>query len=172
MKLKIAPLATGMTLLAACASGSPSQPAPFTRSSDTGFVEHFIPYEGQRIYAREWPGAEPAIVLMHGFPDDLHLYDQLVQGFFERFLPAFASFRSLNASREADVATRTARVDRLKTFEPRVQIVFGADDPYLNKGVAQSFHELFRHSELTLIDGAAHYVQVDAPSRVAQALMN
>ena len=27
---------------------------------------------------REYPGEEPAIVLMHGFPDNLHLYDRLV----------------------------------------------------------------------------------------------
>jgi pimeloyl-ACP methyl ester carboxylesterase len=31
-----------------------------------------------RIYVREYPGEEPAIVLMHGFPDNLHLYDRLV----------------------------------------------------------------------------------------------
>src|SRR6266545_4189592 len=33
---------------------------------------------GHRIYVREYPGEEPAIVLMHGFPDNLHLYDRLV----------------------------------------------------------------------------------------------
>jgi haloalkane dehalogenase len=31
-----------------------------------------------RIYAREYPGEDPALVLMHGFPDNLHLYDRLV----------------------------------------------------------------------------------------------
>lgn len=31
-----------------------------------------------RIYAREYPGDGPAIVPMHGFPDNLHLYDRLV----------------------------------------------------------------------------------------------
>src|SRR5260370_11549326 len=30
------------------------------------------------MYAREYPGEEPAIVLMHGFPDNLHLYDRLL----------------------------------------------------------------------------------------------
>src|SRR5215472_7261995 len=31
-----------------------------------------------RIYVRDYPGAGPPILLMHGFPDNLHLYDRLV----------------------------------------------------------------------------------------------
>jgi pimeloyl-ACP methyl ester carboxylesterase len=31
-----------------------------------------------RIYAREYPGQDPPVVLLHGFPDNLHLYDRLV----------------------------------------------------------------------------------------------
>jgi haloalkane dehalogenase len=39
---------------------------------------HTIARGPHRIYAREYPGSEPALVLMHGFPDDLQLYDRLV----------------------------------------------------------------------------------------------
>src|SRR5215813_1629705 len=39
--------------------------------------ETFVQRDQHRIYVREYPGAEPAIVLMHGFPDNLHLYDRL-----------------------------------------------------------------------------------------------
>src|SRR5262249_44135579 len=42
------------------------------------YQETFVRRDGHRIYARQYPGAEPAIVLMHGFPDNLHLYDRLV----------------------------------------------------------------------------------------------
>lgn len=42
------------------------------------FTEQFVPRDGYRIHAREYPGEEPAVVLMHGFPDNLHLYDRLV----------------------------------------------------------------------------------------------
>src|SRR5262245_14232882 len=42
------------------------------------FVERSVRRDQHRIYAREYPGAEPAIILMHGFPDNLHLYDRLV----------------------------------------------------------------------------------------------
>jgi len=39
------------------------------------FVERLVQRDGYRIYAREYPGEEPPIILMHGFPDNLHLYD-------------------------------------------------------------------------------------------------
>lgn len=42
------------------------------------FTEHLVPRDRYRIYARDYPGESPAIVLMHGFPDNLHLYDRLV----------------------------------------------------------------------------------------------
>jgi haloalkane dehalogenase len=40
--------------------------------------ERTVDHQGNRIHAEDHPGAEPAIVLMHGFPDNLHLYDRLV----------------------------------------------------------------------------------------------
>jgi haloalkane dehalogenase len=42
------------------------------------YSEHTVPRGRYRIYARGYAGEEPAIVLMHGFPDNLHLYDRLV----------------------------------------------------------------------------------------------
>jgi haloalkane dehalogenase len=42
------------------------------------YREHMVPRGRYRIYAKDYPGEEPAIVLMHGFPDNMHLYDRLV----------------------------------------------------------------------------------------------
>jgi pimeloyl-ACP methyl ester carboxylesterase len=42
------------------------------------FNEHYIPREQGRVYARDYKGAGPAFVLMHGFPDNLHIYDDLI----------------------------------------------------------------------------------------------
>lgn len=42
------------------------------------YSEHWVPRGAHYIYARKYPGEAPAIVLMHGFPDNLHLYDRLV----------------------------------------------------------------------------------------------
>lgn len=42
------------------------------------FVEQYIPREQGRVYARDYKGTGPALVLMHGFPDNLHIYDDLI----------------------------------------------------------------------------------------------
>jgi hypothetical protein len=49
--------------------------------------------------------------------------------------------------------------------------VFGASDPYLNKRVARRFHELLPTSELFLLPGARHFVQMDEPEQVAQLIL-
>jgi haloalkane dehalogenase len=42
------------------------------------FIEHYVPREQGRVYVCEYAGTDPAFVLMHGFPDNLHIYDQLI----------------------------------------------------------------------------------------------
>jgi haloalkane dehalogenase len=46
--------------------------------SGRDYREHRVPRGAHHLYARDHPGEEPAIVLLHGFPDNLHLYDRLV----------------------------------------------------------------------------------------------
>jgi pimeloyl-ACP methyl ester carboxylesterase len=42
------------------------------------FSERHIPRGRGTIYARDYAGGGPAFVLMHGFPDNLHIYDRLI----------------------------------------------------------------------------------------------
>ena len=278
------------------------------------YKESWVDRDGHRIYTREYPGQEPAILLLHGFPDDLHLYDRLlphlnpprrvitfdflgwggsdkptgypytaanqtgdldavisqlgldqvtvvvhdasgppgidwalehpervaelvllntyycampglrspeaiwlfstplvravarpvsrlfgdlvfrrmyhwqVGRFFadpkvgEEFLPLLhqqfvaspsthEAFFGLNRDLRATIAAGTAAVPRLRRFGRPVRIVFGAADPYLNARVAQRFHQLLPTSELFLLDGARHYVQMDKPEEVARLLL-
>jgi haloalkane dehalogenase len=51
-------------------------------------------------------------------------------------------------------------------------VIFGARDRYLNPRVARNFAALFPNSELHLLDGAGHYVQVDQPERVADLILD
>jgi hypothetical protein len=44
------------------------------------YKEHFVQRARHGIYVREYAGEEPVIILAHGFPDNLHLYDCLVSG--------------------------------------------------------------------------------------------
>jgi haloalkane dehalogenase len=279
------------------------------------FVERSVQRDQYRIYAREYAGAEPAIVLMHGFPDNLHLYDRLVphlspprhvvtfdflgwgnsdkplgypytaknqQGdldavikqlhlgqavlvahdasgppaidwalehpdqvatlvllntyycamptlrppeaiflfstpvirsvarpvsqalrhfvfrrmywwqvgkFFrdaeirDQFVPllyqqfdatpsARPAFFSLNEDLRPTIRAGSRAIAELAKFKRPVRIIFGAGDPYLNRGVAQSFHELFPASDLFLLPGAQHFVQMDEPEEVARLILS
>src|SRR3984957_15269092 len=42
------------------------------------FAETYIPREKGRVYTRDYAGSGPAFVLMHGFPDNLHIWDDLI----------------------------------------------------------------------------------------------
>lgn len=44
----------------------------------TVYRERVAMRQGKRIAVRDYPGPEPALVLMHGFPDSMELYDPLV----------------------------------------------------------------------------------------------
>jgi pimeloyl-ACP methyl ester carboxylesterase len=42
------------------------------------FVEHRVPRGRGSLSVREFPGKDPAYVLLHGFPDNSHIYDDLI----------------------------------------------------------------------------------------------
>jgi pimeloyl-ACP methyl ester carboxylesterase len=42
------------------------------------FTEHLVQRDQGRVYARDYAGIGPAFVLLHGFPDNLHIYDELI----------------------------------------------------------------------------------------------
>jgi pimeloyl-ACP methyl ester carboxylesterase len=279
------------------------------------FVERFVQRDQYRIYSREYPGEEPAIILMHGFPDNLHLYDRVlpflsprrrvvtfdflgwgnsdkprdypyttknqegdleavirqlqlekvvlvahdasgppainwalahpdqvatlvllntyycdmptlrapeaiflfstpiirsvarpvaeafnhqlfrrmyrwqVGRFFRdaevrnQFVPllyqqfdaapsARPAFFRLNVDLRPTIRAGTKAIPELKKFQRPVRIIFGASDPYLNSGVAQSFYEIFPTSDLFLVPGARHFVQMDEPEEVSRLILS
>ena len=278
------------------------------------YQETFVQRNGQRIYVRERPGEEPPIILMHGFPDNMHLYDRLVPhlapprrvvlfdflgwgesdkplgypyttdnqvgdleaviahlglgpvtlvahdasgppaidwalahperitglvllntyycemptlrppeaiwlfstpvvrdiarpvsqlfgnwlfrrmygwqvGGFIRdaevrrvFVPllyqpfaatpsAQPAFFRLNVDLLPMVRSRNHMIPKMKAFRRPVRIIFGDADRSLNSGVARTFHELFPGSELILIPGAQHFVQLDEPEQVGRFIL-
>jgi len=42
------------------------------------FTEHWIARDRGNVYVRDFPGSGPAFVLLHGFPDNAHIYDDLI----------------------------------------------------------------------------------------------
>jgi haloalkane dehalogenase len=84
---------------------------------------------------------------------------------------ALPAFIGLNEDLLPMVRSRTAMIPKLREFRRPVRIIFGAADPYLNQGVARSFHEFLPQSELFLIPGARHFVQMDEPEQVARLIL-
>jgi pimeloyl-ACP methyl ester carboxylesterase len=77
-KLRIckALLLLAMALLALTVGEPPAHAA--TGRPARVFAERWVPRGIQRLYLRDYPGAGPPFILMHGFPDNSHLYDRLV----------------------------------------------------------------------------------------------
>src|SRR2546421_3158074 len=63
----------GLMLTAVAGAASPA-----SQGQHDGFHDRFVRRGPYRIHVRERAGDDPAIVLMHGFPDNHHLYDRLV----------------------------------------------------------------------------------------------
>jgi pimeloyl-ACP methyl ester carboxylesterase len=95
---------------------------------------------------------------------------QLVPQLYEQFLPARPAFWRLNDDLLGAVLTRRRRIPDMRRFGPPVRVIFGARDRYLNPRVARDFSALFPNSELHLLDGGGHYVQVDQPQQVAELI--
>src|SRR5262245_27915151 len=110
-----------------------------------------------------------------GFMRDETVRREFVRKLWARFggspstIPAFVA---LNRDLQAAVVANTARVPELARFDAPVRIVFGATDPYLNPGVAETFRAAFPNSEVSLLPTAGHYVQVDEPQEVARHVLS
>jgi haloalkane dehalogenase len=105
---------------------------------------------------------------------DGEVRDQFVPLLYQQFdatPSARPAFFRLNDDLLPTVQSRTKKLPELRKFGRPVRIIFGDADPYLNTGVAQRFHELFPGSELFLLPGARHYVQMDEPAQVARCIL-
>ncbi|NOX91375.1 MAG: alpha/beta hydrolase [Gammaproteobacteria bacterium] len=73
------------------------------------------------------------------------------------------AFFQLNDFLNEEIRIRSESKWRLSEYKGNVKIIFGNEDPYLNRKVAKNFNEIFPVSSLYLIDQAAHFVQLDKP---------
>ena len=106
---------------------------------------------------------------------DAEIRNEFVPLLYQQFdaLPSTRpAFLSLNEDLLPTIRSRSKIAFKLKEFRKPVRIIFGDADPYLNKGVAQRFHELFPASDLFLLPGARHFVQMDEPAEVARLILS
>ena len=108
------------------------------------------------------------------FFTDPAVRDQFVPLLYRQFdatPSARPAFFRLNEDLLPTIRSRTQMVPALRAFKRPVRLIFGDADPYLNTGVAKRFHELFPASELFLVPGARHFVQMDEPAEVARLIL-
>jgi haloalkane dehalogenase len=106
---------------------------------------------------------------------DAEVRNQFVPLLYQQFdatPSARPAFFRLNEDLLSAVRSGTEKAGKLKDLQCPVRIIFGDSDPYLNKGVAQKFHELIPESELFLLPGAKHFVQMDEPEEVARLILS
>jgi len=106
---------------------------------------------------------------------DANIRNQFVPLLYQQFdakPSARHAFYSLNEDLRQTIRAGSKAVPKLREFARPVRIIFGASDPYLNRGVAQSFHELFPTSDLFLLPNARHFVQMDEPEEVARLILS
>ena len=106
---------------------------------------------------------------------DSEVRDEFVPLLYQQFdaVPsARPAFYRLNEDLLPTVRSGSKMIPKLKEFRRPVRIIFGDADPCLNKGVAQTFHEMFPTSDLFLLPGARHFVQMDEPKEVARLILS
>jgi haloalkane dehalogenase len=106
------------------------------------------------------------------FIRDEEVKNEVVPFLYSQFREARPAFWALNEDLLWTVLSRREMIPKMRSFARPVRIIFGDADPYLNRGVARRFHELFPTSELFLLPDARHYVQIDEPEEVARLILS
>jgi pimeloyl-ACP methyl ester carboxylesterase len=80
------------------------------------------------------------------------------------------AFVAMTGDARANVAANGSRLGELRRFGPKVSLVWGMGDPYLNKGVAEDLASHCLHARIFPMD-AGHWPQIDYPDQVAKLLL-
>jgi haloalkane dehalogenase len=125
-----------------------------------------------RWIVRRWEWIDTRLYMWQvgRFMRDESTRKQMLAQLYPSFRKSREAFWSLNNDLLGTLFSRLRQHRRLRLFNRPVRIIFGNDDPYLNRGVARRFHKLLPTSDLFLLPTARHYVQVDEPQKVAELI--
>jgi pimeloyl-ACP methyl ester carboxylesterase len=96
----------------------------------------------------------------------------LIDENFRRTPGAGEAFGQLTAQLLPEVARNDQHLADLEQLDIPFRLIWGAEDPYLNTGVAQDLAGRLRNVTTTILPGAGHWPQIDQPDQVARALLS
>jgi haloalkane dehalogenase len=96
----------------------------------------------------------------------------LIDENFRRQPGAGRAFGQMTALLLPEVARNDGHLAELEQLDIPFRLIWGAEDPYLNIGVAEDLATHLRAATTTLLAGAGHWPQIDQPAEVAQALLS
>lgn len=91
---------------------------------------------------------------------------------FRRRPGAGAAFAEMTGQLLPEVARNDRRLTDLEALDIPFHLIWGAQDPYLNTGVAEDLVRHLRSATTTVLPGAGHWPQIDCPEEVVQALLS
>jgi pimeloyl-ACP methyl ester carboxylesterase len=104
------------------------------------------------------------------------VYDEflgpLIDENFSRKPGAGRAFGELTGQLRDEVARNDQLLADLGRLDIPFKLIWGAEDPYLNTGVAEDLARHLRTVAVTILDGAGHWPQIDRPDAVARALLS
>jgi len=107
-------------------------------------------------------------------------YGPFARSYDEAMTAAWVEPARLDADVRRDIARVAAAIDpddlaavggRLHRFDGPVRLVWGTDDPYFTLELAGRLAAAFTDAEVTEVPGARTFVPLDAPDRVAAAIL-
>lgn len=108
--------------------------------------------------------------------DKRAVYDEflgpLIDDNFRRQPGAGPAFGQMTAQTRPELARNDEHLAELEQLNIPFRLIWGAEDPYLNTGVAEDLAKHLRSAATTLLAGAGHWPQIDQPDEVARALLS
>ncbi len=102
---------------------------------------------------------------------DPDLRATFVDRLWAQFPDAVPAFIALNDVLFPSVVARNQQLDQLSRIGVPVRIAVGARDTNLTVAVAEDFARLIPHAELTIINTAGHFPQIDTPELVVASIL-
>jgi haloalkane dehalogenase len=81
------------------------------------------------------------------------------------------AFMQMTGQFFSELDRNTQRLQLVDSLQVPSKIIWGANDPYINLGVAKDFQSHLKSSSLQVIE-AGHWLQIDEPELVADAMLS